>query len=436
LSWKSASFADNALLLLRMQPAAADRERGVDVANGVLIVGASLGGLRLAEQLRASGYSGPITMAGAERHMPYNRPPLSKDSLLDEPTPAQGEGNQLGRLAFSIRPTLSDVTWHLGAPAVAADLTHRVVTLADGRQLSYDALGIATGLTPRRLPLTGGELNRHVVRTIDDTIRLRAALTHGARVVVAGGGFIGCEVAASATKRGCTVTVVEPLAAPMCRSIGQELASAIQSYHEANGVRFRLATSIAGIECNQGRLTSVTLSDGSELPADVLIEAIGSTSNSAWLEGNALDLTDGVLTDNAMRVGGRADVAAAGDVARFPNPRYGHTPRRVEHWAIPGLSAKRAATSLAATLLGREDDSKIFNPIPTFWSDQFGIRLQSMGMPGLADRCGLMEGELSGIGQSTEHGLAMGYWRDDALIGVVTIGLPVARLSDYRAMLG
>jgi 3-phenylpropionate/trans-cinnamate dioxygenase ferredoxin reductase component len=417
---------------------AGHRDRGLKVAGGALIVGASLAGLRLAEQLRAAGYFGPLTVVGAEPHMPYNRPPLSKDVLFAGPATGTGDANPLARLMFSIRPSLADVAWHLGVPATAADLDRRIVTLADGRQLSYDGLGIATGLTPRRLSIAGAENDRHVVRTIDDATRLGPALLPGTHVVVVGGGFIGCEVAASATKRGCIVTVVEPLAAPMLRSLGAQLAGAIQVYHEANGVRFRLGTAVSGLACepsDQRRLRSVILDDGSEIPASVLIEAIGSTCNTDWLAGNDLDIDDGVLTDNALRAAGWGNVVAAGDLARFPNPRYGDTPRRIEHWAIPAVTAKRAAVSLSAALLGTEHDASPFNPIPTFWSDQFGIRLQSMGMPGLADRSEVLEGSLSGIGKSADQGVAVGYWRDASLAGAVTIGLPTARLSHYRGML-
>lgn len=407
------------------------------MAGGALIVGASLSGLRLAEQLRAAGYTGPVTIAGAEHHMPYNRPPLSKDVLFNSDTAGDNAADPLAKLTFTIRPILADVNWHLGAPAVAADLKNRVVTLQDGRQVSYDTLGITTGLTPRRLPFRGGENSRHVVRTIEDAVRLTKALVPGANVAVAGGGFIGCEVAASATKRGCKVTVIEPVQAPMCRAIGLELSHAIQAYHEANGVSFRLGRTIAGIECDPAdsrRLRSVALDDGSAITADILIEAVGSVCNSNWLQGNGLDLSDGVLTDNSMSVSGTTGVVAAGDVARFPNPRYGGTPRRVEHWAIPALTARRAASTLAATLMDRPRDTSIFNPIPTFWSDQFAIRIQSMGLPSLAGRSALLEGSLSELGQP-DKGLAMGYWQGDKLIGVITVGLPTARLSDYRGML-
>lgn len=408
------------------------------MAEGVTIVGASLAGLRLAEQLRGAGHQGPITIVGAEPHMPYNRPPLSKDVLAGGPAADASDAAALAGLVFSLRPSLADVTWLLGTPAAATDLAKRTVTLAGGRTLRYEALGIATGLTPRRLPLSGGEDSRHVVRTIDDALRLRAALTPGAHVVVAGGGFIGCETAASAVKRGCKVTIVEPLARPMLRALGPELAGAVQAFHERNGVRFRLGVALSGIETDPAdarRLTGVALTDGSHLPAGVLVEAVGSHCNVDWLHGNGLDLDDGVAVDNAMRAGGRANVVAAGDVARFPNPRFDDVPRRVEHWAIPALTARRAAVSLVDHLQGRPPAGAAFDPIPSFWSDQFGVRLQSIGMPALADERSVLEGSFAAIGQPDAGGLAVGYQRAGKLVGVVTIGLPPARQGHYRNML-
>jgi 3-phenylpropionate/trans-cinnamate dioxygenase ferredoxin reductase component len=405
------------------------------VANGALIVGASLAGLRMAEQLRAAGYTGPITIAGAEPLKPYNRPPLSKDVLLGSDA---DPGQVFQSLAFGIRPTLGDVTWKLGSPAVSADISGQHVTFADGTRITFDALGVATGLTPRRLSLEGCDAARYVVRTLDDALRLRDALQPGLNVVVAGGGFIGCEVAASAAKRGCNVTIVEPMAAPMLRAIGPTLAAAMQRFHEKNGVRFVIGISIAHLisaGTDARILNGVGLSDGMELSADILIEAIGSTSNTEWLDGNGLDLTDGVLTTNAMSIPGHTNVAAAGDIARFPNPRYGAVARRIEHWAIPALTAKQAAISLAAVLAGTTPDPKPFDPVPTFWSDQFGVRLQSAGSPALGDRSTVLEGDPGRIGEA-DGALAMGYWQGDRLIGVITIGLPVQTQMHYRKMLG
>ena len=401
------------------------------MAGGALIIGASLSGLRVAEQLRAAGYSGPVTIVGAEQYMPYNRPPLSKDVLLDS------GADPLAKLTFSLRPTLNDVTWHLGFPANSANLERRTVTLTDGRELPYDVLAITTGLTPRRLPISGADACRHVVRTIDDALALKSALVPGTKVVVAGGGFIGCETAASASKRGCDVTIVEPLALPMVRAIGTDLAAAIKDYHQSHGIKFRLQTMITSLIVNAAdpsQLSAVGLSDGSEISADILVEAVGSVCNTAWLGGNGMDLSDGVLTDTHMRVEGRPGVAAAGDIARFPNPRYGGTPRRIEHWAIPGVTAKRAAQGMIAHLNDVVPDGKIFDPIPTFWSDQFDIRLQSVGMPAIGDRTEILDGALENLGKQNS-GVAVGYFLNDAIIGVISIGVPAAKLSGYRTML-
>jgi NADPH-dependent 2,4-dienoyl-CoA reductase/sulfur reductase-like enzyme len=405
------------------------------VTRHVLIVGASLGGLRLAEQLRAAGFDGAVTIVGAERHRPYNRPPLSKEVLC-----AAGSDGDIAQvldsLTFRLKPGLSGVEWRLGVPAVAADLDRRVVTLADGSTIRYDGLGIATGLAPRRLPASGGESDRHVLRTFEDALRLRRTLTPGARVVVVGAGFIGCEVAASATRRGCRVIVVEPLGAPMERAIGVELGRAIRAYHESRGVAFRMGASLARIvpaASDPARLDAVELDDGTRLESDLLVEAVGSDCNTGWLAGNGLDLSNGVLTDNVMRVGGRADVVAVGDIARFPNPLDDGRPRRVEHWSIPGLTARRAAETFAAALRGKAPDGRPFAPLATFWSDQFDLRIQSLGAPALAERRELLEGRLEDIGAPV--GLAMGYWRGTRLIGVVAIGLPPARLAQYRSRL-
>lgn len=409
--------------------------------GGALIVGASLGGLRLAEQLRAAGYSGPMTIAGSEPHMPYNRPPLSKDTLF---AAAAGEligdpkTGLLAGLAFPLRSSIADIQWLLGSAAVSADLDRREVALADGRKLAYSVLGIATGLSPRRLPMPGAEPDRFVLRTIEDARRLGAALRPEARVVIAGGGFIGCEVAATARKLGCRVTVVEPLALPMCGVIGMELAQAFRLYHESHGVEFRLGVSVSGIETRSsapGRLSAVMLSDGSSLEANVLVEAIGSTCNVDWLSGNGLDLSDGVLTDHWMRVEGRPDVVAAGDVARFPIPRYGPAPRRIEHWSISGLTARRAAAALNATLSRSPLAESAFDPMPSFWTDQFDVRLQSFGIPALAERNAILEGTFDELGKPG-RGLAAGYWRGDTLVGVICINLAAAQLVTYKAMLG
>ncbi|MFF0015085.1 NAD(P)/FAD-dependent oxidoreductase [Streptomyces sp. NPDC005374] len=385
---------------------------------GIVVAGASMGGLRAAEHLRAAGWSGPITVIGDEPHMPYNRPPLSKEVLAGKAPFAS--------LAFTPRAAAADVEWRLGTKAVAARLDERTVSLDDGSHLAYDGLVVATGMRPRRLRCPGPQAGRHTVRTIDDARALRAELTRpGARVVVVGAGFIGCEVAATAVGLGVReVTVVDPLPLPMVGPLGELLGRALLERHRERGVRFALGAGVAGFEGDE-RVTGVVLSDGTVLPADVVVEAVGSVANVEWLEGNGLDLADGVLTDGRLRVGGRPDVVAVGDVARFPNARYDGVPRRVEHWSVPADTAKHAAK----TLLGI--DSPSFAPLPTFWSDQHDFRLQSFGAPVLGkDDVRILDGDPDGD-------VLVGHHTGGRLVGVVALGSRAAATAAarYRAQL-
>lgn len=398
------------------------------MSRQVVIVGASMGGLRAAEQLRAAGWDGGVTVVGAEPHLPYNRPPLSKEVLAGRSAdPAEAHA----QLAFRRRASLDDVEWRLGVPVVSADLQQRFVGLADGTTLSYDGLVVASGLRPRRLPMPEPSRGRHVLRTVEDAVSLRADLTPGAQVVVVGAGFIGCEVAATARRLGCDVTVVEPAGVPMGRVLGDELGRLVQGRHEAEGVRFRLGRVVAALHGGD-RVTVVKLDDGTVLRASVVVEAVGSYANVEWLQGTGLDLSDGLLCDNLMRVEGRPDVVAVGDVARFPNPRFDTTARRVEHWCMPTETARRAARTLAAHLAAEALDEQDFTPLPTFWSDQFDLRLQSFGAPALADRVEVLEGVLSAPSDLAK-GVAVGYRRGAALVGVVTVNLP-ARAPHYRKL--
>ncbi|MFD7992091.1 NAD(P)/FAD-dependent oxidoreductase [Streptomyces mexicanus] len=394
------------------------------MSAGIVVAGASMAGLRAAEQLRAAGWDGPITLVGDEPHMPYNRPPLSKEVLAGKAPFAS--------LAFRPRPGVADVEWRLGTRVAAADLGRRVVALDGGEELPYAALVVATGMRPRRLRCPGPLAGRHTVRTIDDAQGLREALTRrGARVVVVGAGFIGCEVAATAVALGAAeVTVVDPLPLPMVAPLGELLAGALLQRHRERGVRFVLGTGVAGFE-GGSRVSGVVLGDGTVLPADVVVESVGSLANTEWLDGNGLDLTDGVLTDEYLRVGGRPDVVAVGDVARFPNARYDGVPRRVEHWSIPTDTAKHAAKVLVAHLTGTDADLPPFAPLPTFWSDQHDFRIQSFGAPALGkDDVRVLEGDLDGD-------VLAGYHAGGRLVGVVALGgrAAAAAAARHRAAL-
>ena len=395
----------------------------------VVIVGASMGGLRAAEALRRFGYLGPITAIGDEPYSPYNRPPLSKEVLANEVSHEA--------VAFAQRPATADVNWILGTRAESADLEHRTVTDSNGQVHPYSALIIATGLRPKRLQVSNSELaGRHAVRTLDDAIALRAALVPGARVVILGAGFIGCEVAATARKLGCDVTVVAPGVHPIVRPLGVELARELQRRHEAEGVRFKMKTAITDL-LGEGTVAGVLLDSGEELACDVFVEAIGSDTNTEWLEGTGLDLSDGLLTDNAMRalrVDGSTcdDVFAIGDVARFANPMFDDVARRVEHWNIPTDTAKRVGQVLAAQLNAAENWPEVledaFAPVPSFWSDQFEMHILAFGLLALADDVKLIHGEIEGD-------CVFGYYREGQMVGVCGIGMR-STVQGYRAQVG
>ena len=232
----------------------------------VAVVGASLGGLRAAESLRGNGFTGEVVVLGDEPHLPYNRPPLSKEALKD--------GIDAAALEFRRRKSVDDVTWRLGVPVTAADLRGHTLTLGDGSTVGFDALVAATGLRARRLAIPAPEAGRHAVRTVEDAQRLRAELVPGARVVVIGAGFIGCEVAATARALGCAVDVVAPEAVPMQRPLGLEVGAAMQRRHEAHGVTFHLGRLPTRVE-GGATVASVILDDDTVLAADVVVEALG-----------------------------------------------------------------------------------------------------------------------------------------------------------------
>lgn len=396
----------------------------------VVIVGASMGGLRAAETLRNAGYSGGLVVIGDEPHAPYNRPPLSKEVLAEHVDHAA--------VAFTLGPALDDVTWITGTAVVASDLDAHTVTLADDRVIEFEQLIIATGLRPRRLTELGRPARGvHAIRTLDDAIALRAELVPGARVVVYGAGFIGCEAAATATKLGAHVTVVGKGPVPMLRPLGRQLAEDIQHRHEAHGVQFRNNTRVVRI-IGEDRITGVELDNGDVVDCDVLIEAVGSLPNVEFLEGNDIDIESGVHVNDtlhALRTDGTPweDVYAIGDVARFPIPQFDPETRRVEHWNIPTEMARKVGRLVALSHSGDADAhaaevAKEFAPIPSFWSDQFEVSLLSYGLLDQGNDIRLLEGEVGGD-------CLYGYYRDDKLVGVCGVGMR-QRVMSYRNKVG
>jgi NADPH-dependent 2,4-dienoyl-CoA reductase/sulfur reductase-like enzyme len=332
----------------------------------ITVVGASLAGLSTVRALRAEGYDGGIFVVGEERHLPYDRPPLSKDFLkgdIDADALALGDAQEYDSL---------DVEWLLGERAVRLDPADRSVTLSGGRRMRTDGVVIATGARPRTLPGTDGLAGVHTLRTLDDAQALRAELLDGLpRVVVIGAGFIGAEVASTANRLGLHVTVVEALDVPLERQLGREMGLVCSSLHTDHGVRLLTGTGVAGLT-GTDRVTGVRLADGRELPADIVVVGVGVRPATDWLAGSGVPVEDGVVCDAGCATG-VPGVVAVGDVARCPHPFTGrHT--RIEHWSNAGEQARTAARTL---LTGVPAQAPL--TAPYFWSDQYDVRIQLAG---------------------------------------------------------
>ncbi|MEU9153487.1 FAD-dependent oxidoreductase [Streptomyces sp. NPDC048417] len=329
----------------------------------IVVVGASAAGLTAAEAIRRRGWGGTLTLIGAESRPPYDRPPLSKQILTGAWAPERATLRSLPDLA-RLRAEL-----RLGQRATALDVPRRRVRLADGASVAFDALVIATGVAPRRLP-DSDLAGVHVLRTLDDAIALRAALRAGPRVVVVGAGFLGTEVAAAVRTMGLEVTVVEPEPVPVRRPFGDRLGALVADLHRDHGTRLRCGVPVRRLRGASGRVTGVELGDNTTLPADVVVLALGATPATGWLAGSGLRLGDGVECDAYCRTA--PGIYAAGDVASWPNPHFG-TRMRLEH----RMNATEQAMAAAGNLLG---DATPFAPVPYFWTDQYDTRIQAYGI--------------------------------------------------------
>ncbi len=377
----------------------------------VVVVGGSLAGLRTAQALRRGGHVGPLTIVGAEAHWPpYDRPPLSKQVLVGS--------IEADRARLRVPDDL-DAQVITGHRAERLDLAERSVVLDDGSRLPFGGLVIATGATPRRMPGTDGLAGIHVLRTIDDSLSLRADLASARRVAVVGAGFIGCEVASSCRSLGLDVALIDALPLPLA-PLGARAGEIVRQLHLAEGVELHLAVGVAGF-AGADRVDAVTLADGTSVEADVVVVGIGVVPATGWLEGSGLILQDGVVCDAAcLALGGEGRVVAVGDVARWPHPRYGSL--RIEHWSNAGEQASHAARAL---LKGGET-AGAFAPVPYFWSDQFGVKLQFIGRCGVADEFAVVEGSVE------DRRFVAAYGRDGVTVAALCVGSP-GRLAAWQA---
>ncbi len=347
----------------------------------IVVVGASLAGLRAAQAMRASGWEGELLLVGEEPHRPYTRPPLSKE-LLD------------GRHDIVAFPCDDlDVTWRLGEKATALDVATQTITV--GEPIAYEQLVIATGTRARTWP---GEMpdNAYVVRDLDDALKLKAALSTARSVAIVGAGFIGCEVASSARKLGLDVTLFDIADQPMT-ALGPELGARCAALHEQHGVDLRLGEAVA-LEA---------------LAADVIVIALGAVPNTEWLEGSGLMLDRGVVCDATLQAA--PNVFAAGDIAVWPHPMADGEHIRIEHWT----NAAEQGTHVGRNRL----EPKPYAAVPYFWSDQYDVKIQAVGLPHRAERFEILEDEGTRL-------VATGL-RDDRVVAVVTFN-NARKLAQWR----
>ncbi|MFE6741821.1 NAD(P)/FAD-dependent oxidoreductase [Streptomyces tubercidicus] len=355
----------------------------------IVIVGASLAGLRAAEQLRKEGFSGSLTLIGDEPQPPYDRPPLSKQVLLGMVSADQTGLPQRGDL---------DAQWRLGVRAAGVDPIDKRVVLADGAEVPFDRLLIATGTRARPWPNPAEAALDGVftLRTSDEARRLAEHLDAGPRrVLVIGAGFTGSEIASACRERGLTVTVAERGPAPLVGALGGTLGALAAKLQRAHGVDLRCGVTVTALEGN-GRLTGAQFSDGTRIDADVAVVALGAIRNTEWLAESGLAAGPrGVTCDAGCRAFNMYgivtdDVFAAGDVARFPHPLFEYQLLSLEHWGNAVAQAEVAAHNMVSPGPRRIPHLSV----PAFWSSQFGLNIKSVGVPTFSDQVVIAQGSL------------------------------------------
>jgi 3-phenylpropionate/trans-cinnamate dioxygenase ferredoxin reductase subunit len=328
-------------------------------SQAFVIVGAGLAGAKAAEALRGGGFDGQLTLIGEEGHLPYERPPLSKDYLAGK---AERDSVFVHDQAWYRQ---QEIALRLGRQAVAIDRAARQVRLDDGDSLPYDKLLITTGSSPRRLADASGV---HYLRTIDDSDRLQEILATGSHLAVIGGGWIGLEVAAAARQAGLQVTVLVNLELPLLRVLGREMAQVFADLHRSQGVSLRLGVRVEGI--SGGTAAGVRLGDGTRIEADAVVAGIGAMPRISLAAEAGLEVTDGIVTTAALRTSD-PDIFAAGDVASAYHPLLGRH-IRVEHWA----NALKQPAVAAAAMLGQ---GVRYEDLPYFYTDQYDLGMEYLG---------------------------------------------------------
>ncbi|MFG3022444.1 NAD(P)/FAD-dependent oxidoreductase [Streptomyces sp. NPDC048254] len=381
----------------------------------IAVVGASAAGLSVVEGLRRAGYAGRVTLIGEEKHLPYDRPPLSKQLLSGEWDVARlqlRDGEAIEALDLDLR---------LGVAAVALDTRNREVALVDGSRVGYDALVVATGAAARRLPGTEGVAGVHVLRTLEDALAFREALRTRPRLAIVGSGFVGAEAAAVARELGAEVTMVTDVAVPLADALGPELGRMLSEVHLEHGVSIVAGMLVKEILAENGRAAGVRLADGRVIEADEVLVGIGARPGTAWLEGSGIAVGNGVECDSTLYAG--SGVWAAGDVACWLHPRTGE-PTRIEH----RTNAAEQGLAVARNILAAPGEATPFDPVPYVWSDQYDLKIQIYGRTRGADEVRIVEGTVE------DRKLVALYGKDGRVCGVVGVNLPRATRG-YRALI-
>ncbi|MCU1391621.1 MAG: ferredoxin reductase [Ilumatobacteraceae bacterium] len=390
----------------------------------MVVIGASLAGVRACGGLRNNGFTGRITLVGNEAHQPYDRPPLSKKVLAGEWEPdriALFREGDVETMQLDLR---------LGSAAIALSLAARSVTLADGSALDFDGLVIATGAATRRLPDQLVDESVFELRTLDDSLALRSRLAAGGqRVTVIGAGFIGLEVAATARLLGNEVVVVEGLPAPLIRGLGSEMGLAVTTLHADHGVDIRCGVSVRGIT-RDGDGLSVHIGDGhgntEALASDIVVVGIGVSPVTGWLESSGLDIRDGIVCDSTLNVG-TPGVYAAGDVARWPNAQFDGEEMRVEHWTNASEQGLHAAKNMLAAADGGEPEP--YSAVPFFWSEQYGARIQFVGRAAGEDEIRIVKGSVD------DRSFLALYGKHGTLRGALGLSMPKPLMQCRKLLL-
>jgi 3-phenylpropionate/trans-cinnamate dioxygenase ferredoxin reductase subunit len=402
----------------------------------VVIVGGGLAGWRAAEELRAAGFSGQLTLLSAEEHPPYDRPPLSKRLLKADveatPITLAREGSDESTLQLDLRRGVRATGLSPGVVLTEEVAENRAVS----GKVSYDALVIATGVRARELPMLAGHPRVFLLRTFDDVLALRKALDTARSLLVVGAGFIGAEVATAAHDRGLAVTVIEALDVPYERTLGPLLGGIVGRMAGRYGVSLRTGTGVEEL-LDSPESVHVKLSDGSTLDADIAVVGVGTQLNVEWLAATDVDHSRGVRCDGSGRVTGLAPeygpVYALGDVAAWHDATLeGHL--RFEHWTTAVDQAPVLARTLVRDLAG-EHPEPAERLMPYFWSDQYGRKVQLLGRPSVADSVEVLHGEEPPEQDATApRKLLAGYFAAGRLVAIAGISAP-ALLGKYRALL-